>query len=82
MELSKKTTILFPPELHEQLVRLAKARGCSMGQLVRSAVRKQYGMRTREERIEAASFIAEMQLPVDDVETMIEQSHPPIDLPE
>lgn len=33
MELTKKTTILFPPELHDRLVRLARDRRTSLGEL-------------------------------------------------
>jgi len=31
MELSKKTTILFPPELHQRLSAIAAQRGISLG---------------------------------------------------
>ena len=37
MELSKKTTILFPPDLHRRLAQLAAQRGTSLGTLVRRA---------------------------------------------
>ncbi len=35
MELTKKTTILFSPDLHNFLTALAKRRGTSMGELDR-----------------------------------------------
>lgn len=76
MELSKKTTILFPPDLHEELVRLARARRCSLGSLVRDAVRRQYGLITREERIQAAERLTAMELPVGAVEDMTRESVP------
>lgn len=82
MELSKKTTILFPPDLHEDLLRLAKAKGCSLGALIRDAVRKQYGLASREERLRAVAELAALELPVGDVEEMIAQSTPSPDLPE
>ena len=34
MELTKKTTILFPPELHERLVKLASQRGVSLERVI------------------------------------------------
>lgn len=82
MELSKKTTILFPPDLHEDLRRLARAKGCSLGALVREAVRKQYGLASREERMRAVTALAELALPVGDVDEMIKESLPGRDLPE
>ena len=49
MELSKKTTILFSPDLHARLLRLAAQRGTSLGDLVRTACERQYGLATPEE---------------------------------
>ena len=44
MELSKKTTILLSPDLHQRLMRLAAARHVSLGELVRQACEKQVGL--------------------------------------
>ncbi len=62
--LSKKTTILFQPELHRRLTRLADQRKTSLGELVRSACEKQYGIGGSEERIQAVRAIGALQLPV------------------
>ncbi len=70
MDLSKKTTILFSPELHARLTRLAALKGTSMGELVRAACERHYGTPTREERIAAARQLAAMNLPVSDWEQM------------
>lgn len=64
MELSKKTTILFTPELHEQLSRLAAHRGISLGELVRDACEKRYGLASREERLAAVEELAGLDLPI------------------
>ncbi len=64
MELSKKTTILFPPDLHERLLRLAEQKGTSLGDLVRTACERQYLLPTREERLAAVRTLAAMRLPV------------------
>ncbi len=76
MELSKKTTILFPPELHARLVRLAKQRGTSLGDLVRAACERQYGLVSAEDRLEAVRALAELMLPVADPAVMKEESVP------
>jgi hypothetical protein len=76
MELSKKTTILFPPDLHERLSRLAAQKGVSLGELVRSACEKEYGIVSREDRIEAVRSLAGLELPVGDVEQMKQESVP------
>lgn len=76
MELSKKTTILFPPALHARLVRLAAWRGVSMGDLVRNACEQQYGQTSREERLRAVRDLGGLALPVDEPEVMAAQSVP------
>ena len=64
MELSKKTTILFPPELHDRLLRLAAARRTSLGELVRTACERQYNLPSREERLAALRKLTSLRLPV------------------
>jgi len=76
MELSKKTTILFSPELYKQLSRLAKQKGVSLGELVRSACERQYGLVSKEDRLEAVRNLAGLALPVGEVREMKEESVP------
>lgn len=64
MELSKKTTILFPRDLHDRLVRLAEARGVSLGALVREACEEYYGLSSHGDRLAA------LELPVGTPEEM------------
>jgi len=79
MELSKKTTILFPPDLHDQLVRLAGRRGTSLGQLVREACEAQYGLVPPEERLEAVAELRRLSLPVPSPDVMEHESVPSAD---
>jgi hypothetical protein len=76
MELSKKTTILFPPDLHKRLARLAAREGTSIGELVRSAVRRQYGLFPGEERLAAVDELAGLALPVGSPQEMENESVP------
>jgi len=76
MELSKKTTILFSPELHERLTRLAAQRRTSIGALVRTAVEQQYGLVSKEERLAAVVALGELNLPVGSPEAMERESVP------
>ena len=76
MELSKKTTILFPPDLHARLLRLAAQKGTSLGDLVRTACEKQYGMATLEDRLAAVEALGDMELPVGTPEEMARESVP------
>ena len=75
-QLSKKTTILFPPDLHARLLRLARQKGTSLGDLVRSACERQYGLATPEERLAAVAALAALDLPVGTPEEMARQSVP------
>lgn len=76
MELSKKTTILFPPDLHERLTALAARRGVSLGWLVRSACERQYGLASPAERLAAVEELASLELPVGSPEEMARESVP------
>lgn len=76
MELSKKTTILFSPELHRRLSRLAASRGVSLGELVREACEVRYGVAGTPGRIEAAGRLAALGLPVASPEAMKRESVP------
>ncbi len=69
--------------LHRQLMRLAKERGQSLGELVRVACERQYGLADRQKRLAAVDALAAMQLPVGPVEQMIAESlRDPQDLPD
>lgn len=76
MALSKKTTIHFPPDLHERLARLARQRGTSLGELVRMACEQQYGFASREERLAAVRDLETLDLPVGTPEEMARESVP------
>ena len=79
MELSKKTTILFPPELHDRLTRLAAQRRTSLGSLVREACERQYGRSAPEDRLRAVRALAQLSLPVGSPEEMARESLPSAD---
>lgn len=81
MELSKKTTILLSPTLHRRLARLAAQRRTSIGELVRTACERQYGLGGDEDRLAAARALGEFRLPVADVATMKRESMPDLDKP-
>ncbi len=74
MELSKKTTILFPPDLHERLAALAQQRNSSIGELVRTACSEYYGITSKDDRLEAVKRLTELSLPVASVQEMKLQS--------
>lgn len=76
MGLSKKTTILFPRELHARLARLARQRGTSLGDLVRAACEKHYGLFSEEDRLVAVRGLSDLTLPVSDPSTMKRESTP------
>ena len=76
MELTKKTTILLSPDLHEHLTRTAKARDKSLGQLVREACEIQYGHVSREDRVRAVDELRRLSLPVGSPRKMKRESLP------
>ncbi len=81
MELSRKTTILLSPDLHDHLTEIARRRGTSLGQLVREACEARYGLVSAEERSSAVDELAGLRLPVAAVSRMKRQSvAPPEDL--
>ena len=74
--LTKKTTILLQPELHRRLTRLADQRKTSLGELVRTACEKQYGIGGSQERIQAVRAIGALELPVGAPGQMKRESQP------
>jgi predicted DNA-binding protein len=79
MELDKKTTILFPEELHQRLSRLATYRGTSLGSLVREACVSVYGLVDADTRLEAVGTLRELSLPVGTPDAMKRESVPAAD---
>jgi hypothetical protein len=80
MELTKKTTILFSPELHRRLTDLAARRGRSLGDLVREACEVQYGVIGGSGQVEAVRALASLDLPVGTPAAMKQESVPEPDL--
>ncbi len=76
MELTKKTTILFSPELHRRLSRLASRRGRSLGDLVREACEVQYGVIGGPGQSDAVASLAKLGLPVSTPAHMKRESIP------
>ncbi len=76
MELSKKTTVLFPPDLHDRLSRLAAQKGTSLGDLVRAACERQYRLTSREEKLAAVRNLAVLKLPAASPRKMKRQAVP------
>lgn len=74
MEMSKKTTILFPPVLHKQLMKLARSRGVSLGQLVRDACESEYGKADEDSRMAAVEGLRKLALPVGSPRSMKRES--------
>jgi len=82
MEHSHKTTILLSPELRDRLRQLARQRGTSLGQLIREACISQYGLTSREKRLQAVDELAALELPVAEPAQMKRESVPePEDIP-
>ena len=78
MELTKKTTILFPPDLYQRLASLADQRHSSVGALVREACRAQYSLTSRADRLALVDRLGALSLPVGTVEEMERESVPAV----
>ena len=74
MELSKKTTLLMTPDLHELLAVESQKTGRSMGDLIRSACERQYGGRSKVEKLARLDALFQLNLPVANVATMKQES--------
>jgi hypothetical protein len=60
--------------MHTHLVEVARQRGVSLGELVRSACEAQYGVASKEERLRAVERLRRLSLPVASVKSMKRQS--------
>lgn len=76
MDMTKKTTILFSPEMHRRLTELAARRGRSLGELVREACEVQYGVVGGRDQEKAVEELSALALPVDTPEAMKRESVP------
>ena len=76
MELSKKTTILFSPDLHEHLTYVADRKGVSLGHLIREACIERYSFVPVEEREAAVDALSSLNLPTGTPGEMKQESVP------
>jgi predicted transcriptional regulator len=72
--LTKRVQVLFSPAQYARLQEIARARGESVGSLVRQAVQQQYLDNSRAERLAAVEKMAAFRLPVSDWEQMERES--------
>ncbi len=72
-EMTKETTILFPQKLYEDLERVAKEQGCSVGQLVRDATQIQYGVGGIAARLRAVELMSKLEAPIGEPDELEEQ---------
>ena len=64
--MTKKSTILFPPILYQELQDAARQQGRSVGDLVREAVEIQYGSGGVAARLRAVDALAQLDADVPD----------------
>ncbi len=72
--MSKKTTILFPPELYQQLKETAKMLNMSVAKLIRQAVIDRYLLSDKNRRAKAIDELSQIGAPVSNWETMEQDS--------
>jgi hypothetical protein len=76
MPLTKRTTVLFTPELYERLTREAERRRTSVGHLIREACESSYRVDSIASRLAAAERLTELDLPVGTPSEMEAESVP------
>ncbi len=76
MELTKKTTILFPSIFYRKLKKIASAKHVSTGELIRTACELQYGIALSTSSKKAVDTLSKLALPVDTPHAMKTQSIP------
>ena len=69
-EMTKKTTILFPPALYKEIEDEARSQGRSVGELVREAAMIRYGSGGVSARLEAVERLANLNGDVGDPEQL------------
>jgi len=72
--LNKRVQVLLSPGQYARLKEISRARGKSVGSLIRQAVQKQYLDTSREGRLAAVEEMAGLRLPVSDWEQMERES--------
>lgn len=68
--LTKKTTILFSPDIYNQLEEMAKTLKTSVAELIRRAIVKQYLFPSKEQRLKSVEHLSNIGGSVSDWETM------------
>ncbi len=76
MQLTKKATIQFSPDLYNQLTHQAQQLGVTLGELVRRACEAYHGYMSVEERLDAVRRLEAMSLPVGEPDEMKRESVP------
>jgi len=66
----KKTTLLFDEDVYDKLKDRARRDNVSIGGLVREAVATYYGVKTKEDKLQALKKLKDLDLPVADPEIM------------
>lgn len=72
--LTRRVQVLLSPQQYERLAALSRARGTSVGALIREAVEKLFLQADETERQEAVRRMSTLQLPVADWEQMERES--------
>lgn len=78
--LTRRVQVMLSPRQYESLEALARARGISVGALIRQALQEAFLQPDEEERLRAVQDLASLRLPVAGWEQMEQESMPGDDL--